>query len=78
MQGTSLILVLGLVCSGSTQSLWSQLDAVDGQLRQLTAGLTSLTSSVSDRESPVTEKKAFRLAQILDRTQGKYLALTHY
>ena len=68
MQGTSLILVLGLVCSGGSQSLRSQLDAVDGQIRQLTAGLTSLTSSVSDRESPVADREAFRLAQILDRT----------
>ena len=68
-----LILVLGTVVSSSYgQSLWSQLDVVDGQLRQLTAGLTSLTSSVSDRESPVADRETFRLAQILDKSQGKY------
>ena len=76
MQAIVLLLALGVVIAVGGQSLWSKLDGVDGQLRQLTARLTSLTSGVSDRESPVAEREAFRLTQILDRTQGEFPAKT--
>ena len=78
MQAIVLLLALGVVIAVDGQSLWSKLDGVDGQLRQLTARLTSLTSGVSDRESPVAERNVFRLTQILDRTQGEFPAKTKH